>query len=584
MPPKRDLKKIGLFLTIFAAALLGGAVWLVLQYWDFHGSDTQKTPVNGGGIVATYRTEPRSFNRLIHAGVAENVVSRLVHDTLVRTDRKTGQLEARLATEWTPSADGRTWTVALRKDVVFSDGQPFTAADVLFSMKALYDPKVASQIASGLLIQGKPMSVRAIDDHAIVIEMPTTFGPGMGVFESIPILPAHKLGAALEAGKFQEAWSISTPPADVVGLGPFVVENFKSGEGMTFRKNPRFWKSDAEGRKLPYLDRIELQFTTNEDAEILRMQAGSADLITSRARVEDLASLQSLSSAGKIVLHEPGYSIGPDMFWFNLDPASKTARERPWIQREEFRHAVSQALDRTAVVNTVFLGEAIATAGPITPGHGEWYTADLVKPVYDEAAAKKALDAMGLVDRNGDGVRDDQNGKTASIPLLTQKGNTVRERTAEVIKEQLRRVGLQVDVVPMEFRALAGQIGSGEYDAAYFGTEFDSIDPGRALSFWLSSGSFHVWRPGQQTPGFPWEKELDSLMTRQVTTMDGSERRKIFMEAQRLLYAHQPVIYLAAQKVVVPTSSRLGGVTASVLTPNVLWNAEALFLKPDAIR
>ena len=212
-------------------------------------------------------------------------------------------------------------------------------------------------------------------------------------------------------------------------------------------------------------------------------------------RVEDLASLQSLAARGQIALHPAGVSIAPDMLWFNLDPASKSARERPWLQREEFRHAIAQAVNRTAIANTVFLGEAVEIAGPITPGHGDWFLPDLPRPAFDPAAAAKALSAIGLVDRNGDGLRDDERGRTASFSLLTQKGHSVRERSAAMIQEQLRQVGLKVDLVPLEQRSMIGQWSEGDYDAIYFAIEFDSFDPGRNLDFWLSSGPFHVWRP-----------------------------------------------------------------------------------------
>jgi len=156
----------------------------------------------------------------------------------------------------------------------------------------------------------------------------------------------------------------------------------------------------------------------------------------------------------------------------------------------------------------------------------------------------------------------------------------VRERSVEMIREHLRKVGLKVDPVPMEGNAMFKSLFAHAYDAIYFALEFDSLDPGRNLDFWLSSGSFHVWRMKQPKPGTTWEAEIDSLMTRQSTTIDMAERRKLLAEAERVLAAHEPAVYFAAPKMYVATSSRLGGVTASGLAPNVLWNAEALYIKP----
>lgn len=541
-----------------------------------------KSPVNGGKIVATYRTEPASFNRYVSPGPAEDLIARLIHATLVRLDRTTGRVEPRLARQWTASPDGLTWTFALRDDVAFSDGTPFTSADVVFSFQAVYDPRVNSQIGDSLLIGGQPMRVRALDAHTVAILFPSPYAPGISLLDALPILPAHKLRAALEAGTFREAWNVTTPLADIVGLGPFVLQQYVPAQRLVFARNPKFWLRDADGRPLPYLDQLELQFTPDQNAEVLRLQAGEADLMTDRVRVEDLASLQALSARGQLALHPAGVSISPDMLWFNLAPASKSARDRPWLQRDEFRHAVSQAVNRTALVNTVFLGEAVEIAGPITPGHGDWFLPDLPRPAFDPAAAAGTLAAIGLIDRNGDGWRDDDRGRTASFSLLTVKGNSVRERSAVMIQEQLRQVGVKVDVEPREQRSMVGQWSTGDYDAIYYAMEFDSFDPGRNLEFWLSSGPFHVWHPNQTSPSTSWEAHIDALMTQQSTTLDVAERHKLFADVQRVLAEHEPVLYFAAPKVIVATSARVRGVAASVLAPFVFWNAERLYVDSPA--
>ncbi len=509
-------------------------------------------------------------------------MARLIHATLIRVDRKTGKVEPRLAREWTASPDGLTWTFMLRDDVTFSDGTPFTSADVVFSFQALYDPRVKSEIASSLLIGGRPMKVRALDDRTVTIVFPAPYAPGISLLDALPILPEHKLRAALEAGTFREAWGVTTPPADITGLGPFVIQEYVQGQRMVFARNPKFWLRDAFGRQLPYVDELELQFTPDQNTEVLRLQAGESDLMTDRVRFEDLASLQQLARSGRVALHRAGVSISPDMLWFNLDPASKSARDRPWLQREEFRHAIDRAVNRATIVNTVFLGEAVEIAGPITPGHGDWFLPDLPRPAFDPAEAAKQLTAIGLVDRNGDGLRDDERGRTASFTLLTQKGHSVRERSAAIIQEQLRQIGLKMDLVSLEPRSMIGQWSAGDYDAIYFAVEFDSFDPGRNLDFWLSSGSFHFWHPNQVKPSTTWEARIDDLMTRQSTTLDPVERHRLCADAQRVLAEHAPVLYFAAPNVTVATSARVGGVEASVLTPNVLWNAEGLYVTAAA--
>jgi len=513
-------------------------------------------------------------------GTAEDLVTRLTQETLVRLDRTTGKVEPRLAREWTSSADGLTWIFKLQDGLTFSDGVPFTSADVVFSFRALYDPKVRSEIGAGLLIDGKPMQARALDAQTVAIVFPAVYAPGITLLDAIPILPEHKLGAALVAGTFRDAWSVTTPLTDIVGLGPFVIEEYKAGERLVFARNLKFWRRDAAGRTLPYLDRIELQFAPDQNTETLRLQAGETDLITDRVRFEDLAALQELARRGRVTLHDAGVSIAPEMFWINLQPG--IASDRPWLQREELRHAIGHAVNRATIANTIFLGQAEEIAGPITKGHGEWFLPDLKPEAYDPAQAASLLASIGLKDRNGDGLLDDASGRTASFAILTQKGHTVREHTAAIIQDQLRKIGLKVDVAPLEWHAMIQQWQAGKYDAMLFALEFDSFDPARNPEFWLSSGPFHVWRPGQKTPATAWEARIDDLMHKQSTAIDVNQRHQFFADAQRQLAEHEPVLYFAAPHVVVATSARVGGVIASVLNPTVLWNAEGLFLIPAA--
>lgn len=540
------------------------------------GTDDKTGSGTGGRLVATYRTEPVSFNRLVHPFAAVELVTRLTQASLVRLNRVTRVIEPRLAKSWTTSPDGLTWTLSLVEGATFSDGTPFTSADVVFSFRAVYDPDVKSPIASSLLVDGKPLTVRALDTHSVVIVFPSAFGPGISALDSLPILPAHKLQAALDAKTFTSAWSVTTPPAELAGLGPFVVREYVAGQRVLFARNPRFWKKDDSGRPLPYLDEIELQYVPDQNGEVVRLQAGQADLMTDNTRPEDIASLRALESAGKVTLTNAGIVINPDMLWFNLAPTAPAAKDRPWLQRAELRRAISHAVDRRAFVDTVYLGAAEPVFGPITPGHGDWFVPDLPKTEYDPARAATLLRSLDLQDRNGDGLLDDRRGQTARFSVLAQKGQLIRERSLAFIQESLRKVGLTVDVVAMENAAMGARFGAGDYDAMFNAVNYDAFDPGRNSEFWISGGSFHLWHPRQPKPATDWEARIDDLVRQQSRTLDEGLRRKLFAEAQRVFAEQLPVLFFAAPRMTVAASARLRGATPAVLPPPVLWNAEVL--------
>ena len=505
---------------------------------------------------------------------------RLTQATLLRVDRVSGELEPWLATSWTSSsADGRVWTLKLRPGVLFSDGAPFSAADVQFTLQALYDKQVASPLASSLLIADQPLDARAIDETTIVLTMAAPYGPGLSLLDAIPILPRHKLEAAFKAGTFRDAWGLSTPPADLAGLGPFVLKSYAPGERMIFARNPHYWRQDEQGAALPRLDELELQIVPDQNAELLRLEGGTADLMTAEVRPEDLAGLRRLEASGAVQLVQAGVSINPDALWFNLTPGAASAKDRPWLQSDELRRAISYAVDRQAFADTVFLGAAEPIYGPITPGNREWFTPDLPKTEHDVARAKALLGSIGLTDRNGDGTLEDKAGHQARFSILTQKGHTILENSVAVLREQLGKVGLAVDIVPLEQPAMLEKFLKGQYQAMYFHILADSFDPARNLDFWLSSGDFHIWQPSQKKPARAWEATIDDLMQRESTTMDRAEAHRLFADAQKTLADHLPIIYFAAPEVTIAMSSRVRGATPSVMRPAVSWNADMLWVR-----
>jgi peptide/nickel transport system substrate-binding protein len=566
--------------------LIGALAAVGLVYWLNGARVAERAPapsgiVRGGRLLATQRSEPLSFNRYLSANPTEELLARLTHASLVRLNRATGALEPRLAREWSSTPDGLTWTLKLRENLLFSDGAPFTAADVVFSFEVLYDAKVASPLASSMMVARKPLAVSAPDALTIEIVFPAPYGPGLAMLDSLPILPAHKLRAAFKAGTLRKTWTTSTPPAELAGLGPFMLQEYTPAQRLVLVRNPHFWRTDDEGRSLPFLDEIEIQLVPDLNAEMLRLESGAVDVITDQVRAEDLTALQVRQSQGSLTLNEAGVAINPQMFWLNLNPASALAKSRPWSQVTALRVAISHAVDRRRIVDTVYLGAAEPIFGPITPGHGEWYLPDLPKTDYDPARARTLLTEIGLIDRDGDGLLDDEQGQPARFSLVTLKGHTIRERIAAIVQEQLRAVGLTVDVVPLERSALLTELVGGTYEAALFSVDFDSFDPGGHLDYWPSSGDFHIWHPAQVQPASEWEARIDDLMQRQSATTDRAERLRLFGDVQRVFAANLPVIYFAAPKVVVAMSARVGGAMPSVLPPTVLWNAELLWLVPE---
>ena len=447
------------------------------------------TDVPGGSsaIVGTVRAEPQTFNRLVARDNVSVLVGQLTQAGLVRISRTEDVVEPWLAESWTSSDDGMTHRLTLRDDVTFSDGEPFTSADVRFSFEALYDEQVGSALADSLRFDGQPIQVVAPDATTVVVRFPVPYSPGLRPLDSLPMLPRHRLESALRAGTLQEQWGLETPPAEMVGLGPFVLDSYVPGQRLSFTRNPRYWRTDLAGVQLPYLDQITLEIVADQNAEMLRLETGQADFVSAGIRAEDFASLSEAARNGQIQLFEMGVGIDADFLAFNLQPAAMADDpRRSWLQSGDWRRAVSHAVDRVAFANTIYLGLAEPVFGPVTPGNASWFFPDMPTYGYDRPRAQALLDGLGLSDRDGDGLREDPGGHPVRFALLTQQGNTSRERAAQVLQADLRAVGVAVDVVTLEFGALIERVMSMDFDAAYLGFRASDTDPATNLDFWLS--------------------------------------------------------------------------------------------------
>jgi peptide/nickel transport system substrate-binding protein len=553
--------------------LVVGALWLLRPSRPGAASAPARV---GGRLRATLRVEPRTFNRIVARDRGSLIAGRLLHAPLVRVNPISQALEPALAESWTSTPDGRAWTIQLRRGVRFSDGVPLTANDVVFSLGAVYDASVRSPLVDTLSVNGVPLRAHARDDHTVVITSATPLGAGLRPLDALPIVPRRVLGAALAAGRFREAWSVTTPPGQIVGAGPFVLREHRAGERLVFARNTHYWATDDRGSRLPYLDEIIVSIVPDQNAEMLRLTGGETDLVAGSLRPEDVVEARKRAESGRLEVHDAGVSLDADFLWFNLRPGAN--RDRPWLQRLELRDAVSLAVDRRAFVDAVYMGLGEPIQGPITPGNTEWFARGLPAPVHDPPGAAARLRAIGLVDRDGDGMRETPGGRPARFTLLTQKGNTLRERSAAVIQQDLESIGLAVDVAMLDQPAIVDRLMRGEFDAIYLGLESSDADPTANLGFWLSSGAFHAWYPQQARPGTAWEARIDDLMTRQAATTDQKQRRHLVGEAQHVFVDHKPALFFAAPRVLVATSPRVRGVRPGALHPSLLWQADRIQL------
>ena len=543
----------------------------------------------GGNLVVAVNADPSSFNRMLTAMFAHTVVTDRISADLVHINRATMDLEPALAKSWEVSPDGRSYTVHLRQGLRFSDGSPFTADDVLFTFQVLQDPKTGAYLAGQVEVDGNFPQVTKIDQHTVRLVYQRSVGMGLRSLDSVPILPRNKLESAYTEGTLGSAWGPGTPPVQITGMGPFRLREYRRGERIILERNPYYWKKDRAGRTLPYLDTITFLIVPDRNSEAMRFQAGEIDLLNS-FNPENYASLQRAQGRGNFTIKSLGPGLAMDFLWFNMNPlhrrpikSEQDGANLSLFSRREFRQAVSLAIDREGIARSVFLGLAAPQFGPISSGNAKWYDPSLKATACDPSRARSLLTGIGLKDSDGDGILEyGPARRPLAIVLLTARGNAAREKTAQIIKDNLARAGIRIDIqflLPNEL--VARLLNSLDYEAMLFAFTPTDVIPDLQTDFWYSSGKNHAWAPAQEKPQTAWEAQVDQLIARLVRSLDPSERRKTFFQVQEIWNRELPAIPTVAPDILVGWSNRLGNLLPSILPPHLLWNAEELTKKTE---
>lgn len=519
---------------------------------------------SGGRAVVVQRSEPRGFHPVYAVDEPSRAVIGLLHAPLLRIHSTTQETEPALAASWQVSPDGRTITVTLREGLRFSDGAPLTVDDVLFTFAVHQDPAVASPQREVLQVGGQPLAVSAAGARTIRFQMAEPYAAGERLLAGIAILPKHRMEAPFREGKFRTLWGLGAKPEELAGAGPFRLKSVEPGRRMVLERNPRYWKRDPAGKPLPYLDEMEFVFAAGEDAQIARLLAGEADLAAGFGGGSYRAIEANRERRG-IRLTDAGPSLDYTFLLFNLNPENK----RKWFAQTAFRQSVSAALDRDSIARLVYRGRASAIRGPVTPARQKWFAGPAPPP-----GQPRDLLARAGYRWNPEGKLLDPTGAAVAFTLLVNAANPAYTQTGAIVEEDLKKLGIAVQVVPMEFRSLVDRVlNRKDFDAAIMALRPGDVDPAADVNAWASAGKTRLWNlSGKATR--PWEAEIDEKLRAVMATRDQARRRQLFHEVQRVLERESPMVCLVSPNLLVAARQGLENVRPGVIGDLVLWNAD----------
>ncbi len=545
--------------------------------------------IPGGRLVMTTFGDPKTYNPIMADELASRDIYRFLFNCLVNFDWPSQQAIPGLAESWSVGPDNKTWTFKLRKGVLWSDGQPLTADDVVFTYNDLvYNTNFVNVTSDAVRVEGKNFQVSKVDDYTVQIVTPEIFAPLLEATYNVYILPRHKLAQTVTDKSFTSAYGVDSKPEDVVGSGPFRLKQFKSGEYTLMERNPYYWEVDTKGQRLPYLDTIIYTVVPDTKAITLRFIHGECD-VNEIVYPDEFDHYKEESAKGRFNLLD--FGVGPEryFFWFNqnTDSDPKTgkpyvdAKKLKWFRNQKFRQAVSYAIDRGSIIKAIYSGRGEPNYGFETAANPKWQNTNVMHYPYDVEKARAMLAEIGIKDRDADGYLKDSDGNTIELSLNTNSGNDSRDKTALMIQEDLKRLGFKITFQPIEFNALIDKINNSfDYDCILLGLGGGGADPFNTLNNLKSSGFDHDWFPRQKTPSTDWEARIDFLMDANLKTLDLAERKKYYDEVQAILSEQVPMIYTVSPLAAAAVRSDLGNVRATVQSYyRVTWNAEELYFK-----
>ncbi len=459
-----------------------------------------------------------------------------------------------LAKNWWFSDDGLTFFVQIREGLQWSDGAPFTMDDVYWTFVDLsFVPENTANGNGSYLDSNDQLPVVEIVDETTISFTWTV--PQVTALRQIgfrPIMPKHILEEVVANGTYPEFWTIADFDK-LVGMGPFVIADYVEGVRIVFERNPYYWKVDASGVQLPYFDKLNYELLADQNTSLLRFEAGEIDLYGPTA--EQFPRLAEMAAEKGWITGVGGPALGSQFVTFNFNSTDPVKRE--WFRNDGFRRAFVYAMDRDAIIESLYNGLGSPLYGPVSPSSGFY------NPEIEEFAYKYSITRARLELRRGgfnwlpDGTCVDANGNPVEFELITNAGNVVREAISNIIVDGAAKLGIKVNFRPIDFNTVVARLTDATYESVVIGLT-GSVDPGTGWNVYRLDGGLHFWNyPPDYNPDdhitediyvLPdWEKRVDEIYRLQTSAVVDQDRYDLFAEFQVLFAEYQPVVFTMAQ-------------------------------------
>jgi peptide/nickel transport system substrate-binding protein len=569
-------------------------VVLVAVVSIFLGSCSIKPPAQIRNQIAGSVTDPpKTFNPALINSMPR--VDMYTSEGLVSENGK-GEIEPALAESW--KVNGNDVSFTLRPNLKWSDGKPLTVDDVLFSFNEVYlNEDIPTDTRDVLRIGAaqKLPTLKKTGDQTIEFTSPEPFAPAVRTFGGTAILPAHKLRAAVQTkdksgkSKFLSTWGTDTPPQEIVSNGMYQIGSYLPGERLVFKRNPYYWRKDAQGRQLPYIEKLVWQIVEGTDAALMQFRTKNTD--TYRVSPAFFSLLKKEEKKGDFTIRNVGPDSGTTFMMFNLNKGSRKGDplvdtyKSDWFNNVKFRQAAAYALDRQRMINNIYRGLGAPQNSSISVGT-PYYRQPKKSEIYDYdlAKSKQFLQEAGFKYKKNNQLFDSENNRVR-FTLMVPAGSSSATALGAQIQQDLAKAGMDVNLSVLDFGSLADKIdNSMDWDATIMGFT-GSVEPNGGANLWLSTGRAHMFnlKPSPQQEPITgqevsaWEKKLDKLYIDAARELDETKRKELYSQVQEFTQANVPVIFLVNPLYLSAVRNRVKGIIPSAThSAGVLWNLPEL--------
>ncbi|MDQ0428412.1 peptide/nickel transport system substrate-binding protein [Planomicrobium stackebrandtii] len=496
-------------IVLLAACSYGGGDETSTQGAEGEGEQAAEGEPQSGGSVSIPIVADPTFNPWHPNAYAEsNVVNRVLFSGLTQTGEDLEPIPD-LATEWETSEDELEWTFHLRDDVLWHDGEQFTAEDVAFTFNeiVLNETLGANNTSYFQMLQ----EVQVVDDYTVkfIMDSPVAALPAYLSFNT-EIIPQHIFEG-------QDPWDLTSfNKENPVGTGAFKLKSYTSGQSVVLERNDDFYGDIA------LLDEVEYKVLADANTHVAQLLSGELSIFA----LDDLSAIDRIESAENVTVEA---RETPRFFWIIAN------QEVEKYQDVRVRQAILHSIDRQNIIDTVLKGYGTIADAGIAPALADYYTDDVTRYEYDPERAKELLAEAGWEDTDGDGIVD-KDGEPFTIDFeIGIQGDL--EAVSQMVQQYLLSTGFDVNLNAMEWNSMIQDVVvNRDYEMSLNWWRYPA-DPD--LSAYMHSNSV----AGNNIPAYQ-NPELDALLEAGAQTSDIEERKEIYIEAQKFMSEELPYIFL----------------------------------------